>query len=86
MLSLMVFIIGHCRYSSFLTIWLLGVAFGVSGEVLLGVPGHMMGRGVGGSTTCFQPHDFYFVCCWNLPSWYPNAVNVKQLHRTAVSC
>lgn len=43
MLSLMVFIIGHCRYSSFLTIWLLGVAFGVSGEVLLGVPGHMMG-------------------------------------------
>lgn len=37
-----VFIIGHCRYRSFLTICLLGVAFEMSGKVLLDVPGHIL--------------------------------------------
>lgn len=82
MLSLMVFIVGHCRYSSFLTIWLLGVASGVSDKVLLGLPGHMV-------ECAPQPafnHDFFFFFCSNLPSWYPNAVEVKQLYRIAVPC
>lgn len=82
MLSLMVFIVGHCRYSSFLTIWLLGVASGVSGKVLLGLPGHMVGWA---PQPAFNHMTFLF-CCSNLPSWYPNAVEVKQLYRIAVPC
>lgn len=73
MLSLMVFIVGHCRYSSFLTIWLVGVASGMSGKVLLNLP---LTHGGQGSTACSQPH---FVLLY-FASWYPDTLKEMQLN------